>query len=194
MARQTDKSSERDPEAVALGARLKRVRELNGLSQRELARRAGVTNSNISMVEQGQVSPSVGSLARLLEAVPLTLAQFFALDTETATGGVVRKGMAARTECPELGLVIETLPLPGAQPHLLERCELAPGGDTGEAPRTLDAPRAGWLIQGSLELTLGLRCYTLAEGDAFHLPKGQKLRARNPGRKSAVLMITSAGG
>ena len=56
--------TDRDPEAIALGERLRLVRELNGLSQRELARRAGVTNSNISLIEQGQISPSVGSLAK----------------------------------------------------------------------------------------------------------------------------------
>ena len=45
-----------------VGARLKHVRELHGLSQRELARRAGVTNGLISLIEQNRVSPSVGSL------------------------------------------------------------------------------------------------------------------------------------
>ncbi|MDX1657167.1 MAG: helix-turn-helix transcriptional regulator, partial [Candidatus Competibacteraceae bacterium] len=35
-----------------LGARLRVVREARGLSQRELARRAGVTNGTISLIEQ----------------------------------------------------------------------------------------------------------------------------------------------
>lgn len=44
------------------GTRLKLVRERNNLSQRELARRSGLTNSTISQIEQNRVSPSVSSL------------------------------------------------------------------------------------------------------------------------------------
>src|SRR5690554_7191225 len=64
--------------ATNIGARLKVIRERNGLSQRELAKRAGITNSNISMIEQGLVSPSINSLARVLSGIPMTLAHFFA--------------------------------------------------------------------------------------------------------------------
>ncbi len=183
--------SERDPEAIALGARLRQVRELNGLSQRELARRAGVTNSNISLIEQGQISPSVGSLAKLLDAIPLSLAQFFALELDTSVGRVVRAEQTIRIEQPEFGLVTEHLPLTQDNPRLLERFELAPGADTGTAPLRLPGARAGWVLSGTLELTLGVRCYTLSEGDGFQLPKGQWLRARNPGASLTVVMVTA---
>src|SRR5690625_7931457 len=80
------------PAEFDLGQRLKWVRERNGLSQRELARRAGVTNSNISMIEQGAVSPTVNSLTRLLDVIPLSLAQFFACDPERDSGAIYRAG------------------------------------------------------------------------------------------------------
>jgi len=35
-----------------VGERLQSIRKLKGLSQRELAKRAGVTNSTISMIEK----------------------------------------------------------------------------------------------------------------------------------------------
>lgn len=191
MANQAPPKPEREPGLAELGARLKAVRELNGLSQRELARRAGVTNSNISLIEQGQVSPSIQSLARLLDAIPLSLSQFFALDPSAPEGGIVRAGHAARTECPELGLTIESLPVPGGRPVLLERCEFRAGADTGAEPQRLPRPRAGWVIAGELELTLGVRCYTLQAGDGFHLPQGQLFRARNTTSQSTVVMITN---
>lgn len=181
----------RDAGTIELGARLKAVRELNGLSQRELARRAGVTNSNISLIEQGQVSPSIGSLARLLDVIPISLAQFFALDPLAPEGGVVRAGTAARTDCPKMGLTIESLPVSGGQPAVLERYEFTAGADTGPEPQRLPRARAGWVIAGELELTLGIRCYTLTGGDGFHLPKGQLFRARNVSDKPTVVMITT---
>ena len=69
---------------IDVGARLRTVRTTFGLSQRELARRAGVTNGLISLIEQNRVSPSVSSLKKLLDAVPMTLAEFFTLDLTAA--------------------------------------------------------------------------------------------------------------
>lgn len=42
-----------------IGHRLKAVRTKAALSQRELAKRSGVTNGFISQIEKNQVSPSV---------------------------------------------------------------------------------------------------------------------------------------
>ena len=63
--------------SLDVGARLKMVRKKRGLSQRELAKRAGVTNSTISLIEQNRVSPSVSSLKKVLDGVPMSLQAFF---------------------------------------------------------------------------------------------------------------------
>ena len=63
-----------------MGAHLKSVRQMYGLSQRELAKRAGVTNGLISLIEQNRVSPSVSSLKKVLDGIPMALADFFTLD------------------------------------------------------------------------------------------------------------------
>ena len=65
-----------------VAARLKAVRQMHGLSQRELAKRAGVTNGMISLIEQGRVSPSVASLKKVLDGLPMGLAEFFTMDPE----------------------------------------------------------------------------------------------------------------
>src|SRR3954451_23172219 len=66
--------------AIGVGAHLRAVRTTHGLSQRELATRAGVTNGTISLIEQNRVSPSVSSLKKVLDGVPMSLAEFFTLD------------------------------------------------------------------------------------------------------------------
>src|SRR3982750_4259176 len=58
-----------------LGARLKALRESHDLSQRELAKRAGVSNAIISMIEQNRSSPSVGLLKKLLAGCPVSYRQ-----------------------------------------------------------------------------------------------------------------------
>src|SRR3546814_17653167 len=67
---------------IDIGGRLRQVREKAGLSQRALARRAGITNSTISLIEANSMNPSVGALKRILDAIPLALADFFAFEPE----------------------------------------------------------------------------------------------------------------
>ncbi len=59
-----------------LGRRLILLRALYGISQRELAKRAGVPNSAISVMEQGKSCPTLHSLEKILNGFPLTLQQF----------------------------------------------------------------------------------------------------------------------
>src|SRR5690606_1718408 len=68
--------------ALDVGVRLQTIRKLKGLSQRELAKRAGVTNSTISMIEKNSVSPSISSLKKVLAGIPMSLVEFFSLDVQ----------------------------------------------------------------------------------------------------------------
>ena len=63
-----------------IGIRLQAVRKSQGFSQRELAKRVGVTNSTISLIEQNKVSPSISSLKKVLDGIPISLADFFTID------------------------------------------------------------------------------------------------------------------
>ena len=60
-----------------IGHKLKTIRKQRGLSQRELAARAGLTNGTISLIEMNRTSPSVASLKSLLDAIPISMAEFF---------------------------------------------------------------------------------------------------------------------
>ena len=64
-----------------VGKRLKSIRLMRGISQRELAKISGVTNSMISQIEQNQVNPSVGSLKKILDAIPISMGEFFTLES-----------------------------------------------------------------------------------------------------------------
>ena len=87
MTNLAEPQTESNPGAVdaGIGARLRAVRAAYGLSQRELARRAGVTHGTISLIETERVSPSVSSLKKVLDGIPMSLAEFFTLDTGERT-------------------------------------------------------------------------------------------------------------
>ena len=81
-----------------IGHRLKAVRTKAALSQRELAKRSGVTNGFISQIEKNQVSPSVASLRKVLEGIPMSLASFFTDETEMDSEVIFRAD-----DMPDLG-------------------------------------------------------------------------------------------
>ncbi len=65
--------------------KVKRIRGLHGLTQQELARRAGLNNVYLCGIERGNVSPSLASLIKLGDALdvdPLSL-----LDEPPASAG-----------------------------------------------------------------------------------------------------------
>src|SRR5258707_3200267 len=73
------KSTKADGVPDDLGARLAWLRKLHGLSQRELAKRAGMTNGAISLIEKNLSSPQVASLRKILAVFPISIAEFFSL-------------------------------------------------------------------------------------------------------------------
>jgi len=54
---------------IDIGARIKHLRQINGLAQADLAERAGLTKGAISQVERNLTSPSVANLFEILTAL-----------------------------------------------------------------------------------------------------------------------------
>jgi transcriptional regulator with XRE-family HTH domain len=69
--------------AVNAAELLRTTRERHGLSQVALARRASTTPRQIGRIERGEISPSVGTLDRLLAA----MGEQLELGAVTAAGG-----------------------------------------------------------------------------------------------------------
>jgi len=62
-----------NPDLATAGTLLRQARKQAGLSQAELAARAGLTQSVISAYESGQRQPSIPALARLIQAAGFEL-------------------------------------------------------------------------------------------------------------------------
>src|SRR2546428_9010030 len=87
----------RDMEVGDIGARLREERERVGISQRELARRLGVSASLISQIESGQSKPSVGTLYAVVTELGVSLDHVFRvheLPSEVVDGAGGREGSA----------------------------------------------------------------------------------------------------
>jgi transcriptional regulator with XRE-family HTH domain len=60
--------------------RLRLIRTSKGLSQREMARLAGVGSGTISQIESGSTQPSVALLKKILAGVDVNLGFFFSFE------------------------------------------------------------------------------------------------------------------
>jgi len=170
-----------------LGARLKALRESHDLSQRELAKRAGVSNAIISMIEQNRSSPSVGLLKKLLDGFPISLAEFFAADLKPRP-----QIFFAATELVELagGPVSYrqvSRDLTGKAMQILHEHYKA-GADTGEQMLTHDAEEGGVIIRGRLEVTVGDQVRVLGPGDAYYFDSHTPHRFKNAGNEECEVV------
>lgn len=173
---------------IDIGSRLKTVRLAARLSQRELARRAGVTNATISLIEANQMNPSVGALKRVLDGLPMSLAQFFAMeDAPTAA-----KPFYAADELVEVGKGKVSYRQVGADLRsralqiLVER--YAPGADTGRVMLKHAGEEGGVVIRGRLEVTVADQVRVLGPGDAYYFDSDQPHRFRNLGSEACELI------
>ena len=184
-----EKTEERSED---IGNRLRMVRQIYGLTQRELARRAGVTNGAISLIEQNRVSPSISSLKKILDGIPLSLADFFTLNfspsenvffsaaelTEIAFGENISLRMVGRSiKNRALQMLSETY---------------QPGADTGEAMLRHQGEECGIVVTGRLLVTVGAQEKELSSGDAYYFRSDIPHRFRNLGNTPCTLISANS--
>ena len=164
-----------------VGARLKTIRKLKGLSQRELAKRAGVTNSTISMIEKNSVSPSISSLKKVLGGIPMSLVEFFSPDFEqdSDTQVVYKAGELIDISDGAVSMKLVGKAHPGRAIAFLDET-YPPGSDTGMDMLSHQGEEAGMLVEGRLELTVNGQVYVLESGDSYYFESSKPHRFRNP--------------
>lgn len=175
-----------------VGERLQALRKARNLSQRELARRAGLTHGTISFIERDQISPSIGTMRQILESLGLTLSDFFARENDAApvyffrhrelaevgTGGVSLLQVGRSLVGRPLQVLLETYP---------------PGAETAKDPYRVDGgEEGGVVIEGEIEATIGDEVRILKRFDAYLFPTSLPHKLRNvSGRVCRIVSATT---
>jgi len=176
------------PETPFVGMRLRDLRQAHGLSQRELARRCGVTNGMISLIEQNKSSPSVALLKKVLSGFPMSLAAFFAGVADAPSKPVFFAASQlkvmdnGRIRFRQIGS-----PLDGQSMQIMNET-YPPGADTGETMLSHEAEEGGYVIRGRIEVTVGSESAVLGPGDAYYFDSRRPHRFRNLGDETCELV------
>lgn len=166
------------PHDIDVGTRLRQLRRAKGLSQRNLATQSGVTNAIISLIENNRTNPSVAMLKRILDGIPISLSEFFAMEHEPR-----RQVFFQADELNEIAdgriSFLQVGPCASGEQLqiLLERYQ--PGADTGKAMLRHDSEEGGIVIKGRMEVTIGKQKRILGPGDAFYFDSRIPHRFRN---------------
>lgn len=180
-----------------IGARLLAMRQAAGLSQRDVAERAGVPHAQISNVEKNKISPSVATLRKILNGLGVGMADFFEpertmpagpffgvhdlidLTSKVATSAIDdNEGRMAFRQIGDarsynLQILHETY-----QPH----------ADTGETPLQHASSEGGYVVSGEVELTVGDQVRVLKAGESYLFDSRIPHRFRNLSDRETVVI------
>ncbi len=203
MARQNGNGTE--PEYAEMGNRLRAARRAHGLSLRALADRLSISPSLISQVETGRAKPSVNTLYALATELDVSLDDLLFVDQRPPASARPR---AAAAE-PEPSRAVNPNPQGLPVQHAADRkvIRLA-SGVVWERLTTVSTPNAefiyvtyevggasspehefqrhngqewGYIISGTLHVTVGFDEYVLGPGDAITLDSTVPHRLYNLG-------------
>jgi len=183
---------------VALGARVRALRDASSLSLRDLAARSGVSAPMLSQVERGDTSPTLTVAARIAAGLELRLSQLLRLDEDGAVT-IVRANQRQRGGNARRGHRFEVMTSgqPGQRAEL-SRHMLAPGATTGapdDPPMHEPGSRETALIeQGAVVLVCDGQRHELDTGDCVTFDADLPHHFENPGAEEATfLAVVSAG-
>ncbi|VUD48639.1 HTH-type transcriptional regulator PuuR [Thalassocella blandensis] len=180
------KSQLKESVSDSIGDRLQVLRKCYGLSQRELARRADVTNSTLSMIEQGKVSPSIGSLEKILHAFPVSLQEFFS-GNELADDVVVPAEQLIKIAKGKAQLTMFALQPPAESLQMIKQ-DIPVGAKIPSGWMSQTGFISGLLLQGSLRLTVESVVHELVKGDAFQFSLNRQHEFENSGHEDCMLV------
>ncbi|MEE8576986.1 MAG: XRE family transcriptional regulator [candidate division Zixibacteria bacterium] len=174
---------------LAIGEKIKALRLASELTQAELADRARLTKGFISQLETKQVSISVDSLADILDALGVSLPDFFSSEAQQQVVftvddriGIDSKG-ASRFE----------MLVPGSTNNLMDpiHLELKPG-ESLEKQGPLPGEQFGYVLSGRLTIVLGKKKYVASARECFYFKSGIRHQLKNSGKSAVkILWVTS---
>jgi quercetin dioxygenase-like cupin family protein/DNA-binding XRE family transcriptional regulator len=176
-----------------MGDHIRRLRLKRHESVRSFAAQTGFSASFISQLENGQVSPSLGSLQKIAEALGVTLGDFFAA---TATGEeplIVRPADRRRLDSTWTDAHLEALSSMERSRKLEPVLVLfGPGGRSGKHVHSQTREAFAFVLKGRVTLTLGDESQQLQPGDAVTLPAHSPHRWENATDETVEIVMVSS--
>ena len=175
---------------MELGNQIRRLRLQRGLTQEELADRCELSKGFISLLERDLTSPSLDTLADILESLGTDLPSFFAKDGEEK---IVfgEDDIFVKEDAEQLRGRIRWL-VPSAQKNRMEPIlvEMAPGGET-EEDDPHEGEEFGYVLSGSVKIVVGDRVERVRKDESFYFQPTAPHKLVNAGKSACRVLWVS---
>jgi transcriptional regulator with XRE-family HTH domain len=177
-----------------IGEHIRQLRLKRHVSVRAFAAQTGFSASFISQLENGLVSPSLGSLQKIAESLGVTLGEFFAAAAADAEEDlIVRPRERRRLDSTWTDAHLEALGSMKRSRRLEPVLAIfGPGGRSGKHLHSHSREEFAFVLKGRVTLTLGEEENELGAGDAVTLPAHAQHRWENRGREVVEIVIVGA--
>jgi transcriptional regulator with XRE-family HTH domain len=175
-----------------LGQKLKHVRSLQALRLKDVAERAGCSESLLSKIENGKAAPSLLMLHRITEALGTTVAACFS-DPDAEPLTVYRPGERptihlGSSESRDVEPSLERLTPYIAGRALNANLHVVPPGAGSDGALKHAGEEVGFVIEGSVELTVDGRTVVVVAGGSFFFRSALPHSYRNTGTETARIV------
>ncbi|WP_128547371.1 helix-turn-helix domain-containing protein [Larkinella soli] len=180
--------------AMQISQRLREIRKSKKVTLDELARRADVSKSLISQIENNRTIPSLLVLICLIQSLDMDINEFFRdIGDMAADPKVIVRRRADYKDFekePTKGFRYQRVLAKGIAGHPVDfvLLELQPGADRPRLIRT-DAFEFKYVITGRVEYTIGTETFLLETGDSIFFDAVLPHKPRNPGTEPALMLI-----
>ena len=158
-----------------LGAKIKSVRLMRGISQKNLAEMTGVTPSTISQVEKSLIYPSLPALLRIAENLAVDVATLFKEHGRRKKAYVhpvdSRSAISLPKNVKDNAEAELMLPPEIDAPAEVTTVRIRPGKKLPGHFFAHKGPELGYLLSGQLEMTVENQSYKVNPGDTIYLQK-----------------------
>ncbi|HXY40204.1 MAG TPA: cupin domain-containing protein [Vicinamibacteria bacterium] len=180
-----------DPHVIGEHVRLLRLKR--HVSVRAFAAQTGFSPSFISQLENGQVSPSLGSLNKIAEALGVTLGEFFAAAATGEEALIVHPDDRRRLDSTWTDAHIEALGSMAVSRRLEPvLVRFGPGGKSGKHPHSQSREEFAFVVSGRVMLRLADDDSELCAGDSVTLPAHSPHRWENHTQEVAEILIVTS--
>ena len=175
-------------QSFSLGEKLRQLRSERNISQRDLARLAGLSPNSISLIERDETSPSVATLQSLATALNIRMSYFFERESPTSVmlfkAGTRPKIMSDGVQIEGIG---KNLPSQELEPFTIT---LEPhAGSGGERQVVHSGHEFVYCLLGKVEYVVDGAVYLIEEGDILIFEATLPHLWRNPFEAEAKFIL-----
>ena len=172
-----------------IGRRIKKIREQQHLTLKNVEAKAGISATLISEIERGKTSPTIGALIRIADALGKDPAYFIEDEELNDVSFIALEDRETRklsNAAGEIEALTNSIPSGKIDSQLIT---LSPGAAGEIDMHAHDADEAVLILSGEVRFRVGDKEYTLSEGDSIYYVASQEHGYANASEGEEARMI-----